>query len=105
MQQVVINLLTNAIKYSPGAPKVFVNAMLEDGVIKVSVRDTGVGMNSENLNKVFDRYYREEGQAVHFQGLGIGLSISFEIIQKHKGKIWVKSEPGKGGTFYFTIPV
>ncbi len=105
MHQVMINLLTNAIKYSPKADKIFVKSVLAKGEIKVSVRDTGIGIDKKNLNKIFDRYYREEGRAMHFQGLGIGLSISKEIVKRHHGKIWAESEPGKGTTFYFTIPV
>ena len=105
LKQVVINLLSNAIKYSPGGGKVFVNAELKNDVLKVSVKDNGIGISKKNLNKIFDRYYREDGRAVHFQGLGIGLSIVKEIIQRHNGKIWAESEPGSGSTFYFTLPV
>ncbi len=105
LQQVMINLLTNAIKYSPKSDNVFVKAVLEGNEIKVSVRDTGIGISKKNLNKIFDRYYREEGNAIHFQGLGIGLSISKEIIKRHNGKIWAESEPGKSSTIYFTLPL
>ncbi len=104
LQQVVINLLTNAVKYSPKADKVVVDIVQEKGQIKVSVKDSGIGILKENLNKIFERYYREEHRAVHFQGLGIGLSICYEIIQRHNGKIWAESNNGKGTTFYFTIP-
>jgi PAS domain S-box-containing protein len=105
LKQVVINLLTNAVKYSPEADKVFVHASLEDNLVKVSIKDTGIGIGKRNLNKIFERYFREEGQPGHFQGLGIGLSVSKEIIRRHNGKIWAESEPGKGSTFYFTLPV
>ena len=105
LKQVVINLLTNAVKYSPKADEVFVNVAQENGEIKVSVKDSGIGIRKESIEKIFERYYREEDRAVHFQGLGIGLSICIEIIQRHKGKIWAESEPGKGSTFYFTIPI
>ena len=104
LQQVVINLLTNAVKYSPKGDKVLVNVADENGSVKVSVEDSGIGILKENLEKIFTRYYREEQRAVHFQGLGIGLSICYEIIQRHKGKIWAESDPGKGTIFYFTIP-
>jgi len=104
-QQVMINLLTNAVKYSPKAEKVFVDVVQKDGEIKVSVKDSGIGIRKENLTKIFERYYREESQATYFQGLGIGLSISYEIIQRHNGKIWAESELGKGSTFYFTVPI
>ena len=62
-------------------------------------------MSQHHLNKIFDRYYRVEEHAIQFQGLGIGLFISYEIIQRHHGKLWAESEPGKGSTFYFTLPL
>ncbi len=105
LQQVLINLLTNAVKYSPRADKVFVNVIQIMNGIRVSVADSGIGIQKENLHKVFERYFREESTAVHFQGLGIGLSICYEIIQRHKGNIWAESQLGQGSTFYFTIPL
>ena len=103
LQQVMINLLGNAAKYSPKADTIYITVEKENQEIKVSVKDSGVGIRKENLKKVFDRYYRESN--AQFPGLGIGLSISYDIIIRHKGKIWVESEPGKGSTFYFTIPI
>ncbi len=105
LQQVVINLLNNAIKYSPGAKEVFIRIEQEKEIIKVSVKDTGIGISKQSLNKIFEKYHRIDEHAVHFQGLGIGLFISYEIIQRHHGKLWAESEPNKGSTFYFTIPL
>jgi two-component system CheB/CheR fusion protein len=105
VKQVIVNLLTNAVKYSPGQPEICVNAMQEGNIIKVAVKDNGIGISKKNINRVFDRYYREDGKAMQFQGLGIGLSIAKEIIRRHNGKIWAESEPGKGSTFYFTLPL
>jgi two-component system CheB/CheR fusion protein len=105
LRQVICNLLTNAVKYSPEGDKVFVNTVLENGEVKVSVNDSGIGIRQENIEKIFERYFREEQRVIHFQGLGIGLHISYEIIQRHGGKLWAESEPGKGSTFYFTIPI
>jgi two-component system CheB/CheR fusion protein len=105
LQQVVINLLTNAIKYSPGAEKVFINLAQEKDSITVTVKDAGIGIAQQSLDKIFEKYHRVEEHAVHFQGLGIGLFISYEIIQRHHGRLWAESKPGKGSTFYFTIPV
>nr|MDQ6904952.1 ATP-binding protein [Bacteroidota bacterium] len=105
LQQVVINILTNAVKYSPDSDKVFINVNLNKKTLTVAIRDTGIGINKKSFNKVFERYYREEGRRIQFQGLGVGLSISKEIILRHNGKIWVESELGKGSTFYFTLPV
>lgn len=105
LQQVVINLLSNAIKYSPHSESVFVTVAQEKDKITVAVKDTGIGIARQNLNKIFDKYHRVEEHAVQFQGMGVGLFISYEIIQRHQGKIWVESEVGKGSTFYFTLPV
>jgi len=105
LKQVMINLLSNAVKYSPNSRDVFINVeQLPDEVV-VSVKDTGIGIRKENIKKVFERYYREEQQVLHFQGLGIGLFISYEIIQQHHGKVWAESHAGKGTTFYFSIPI
>ncbi|MEO6814383.1 MAG: CheR family methyltransferase [Ginsengibacter sp.] len=104
LQQVVINLLNNAIKYSPGGGKVLINVALENEELKVSVKDEGIGVSQRNLEKIFERYFRVEDPALPFQGLGIGLFISYEIIQRHHGKIWAESKSGKGSTFYFSIP-
>ncbi len=105
LQQVVINLLSNAVKYSPKADKVFINVLKDGQQVKVSVKDSGIGIRKESFEKIFERYYREEDRPTQFEGLGIGLSISHEIIQRHNGKIWVESESGKGSTFYFTVPI
>ena len=104
LQQVLINLLSNAVKYSPKADRVLVNINEKESNIQVSVQDFGVGMSKTHLNKVFDRYYRVEEHALQFQGLGIGLYISSNIIQRHEGEMWVESKPDKGSIFYFTLP-
>ena len=105
LQQVVVNLLNNAIKYSPDEEKVFIRIEQEINIIKVTIKDTGIGMNKQSLNKIFEKYHRIEEHAVQFQGLGIGLFISYEIIQRHQGKLWAESETGRGSTFYFKIPL
>ena len=104
LQQVIINLLTNAIKYAPKAFEILVNIAEDENQLTVSVTDKGVGMSEEHLNKVFDRYYRVEEHAIQFQGLGIGLYISYDIVMRHGGKMWVESILGEGSTFYFTLP-
>jgi signal transduction histidine kinase len=96
--------LTNAVKYSPDATSVFVDVAQNDDNVKVAIKDSGIGIRKQNIEKIFELYYREEGRAIHFQGLGIGLSISHEIIQRHQGKIWEESVEGEGSTFYFTVP-
>ena len=112
LQQVVINLLSNAIKYSPEADKVSIHISEEEDAllpgkqtIKVAIKDDGIGLSKHNVDKIFERYYRVEAGSITFQGLGIGLFISFEIVQRHEGKLWVESELGKGSTFYFSLPV
>ncbi|MEP6710780.1 MAG: chemotaxis protein CheB [Ferruginibacter sp.] len=105
LQQVVNNLLSNAIKYSPDSLDILINVEQANGEIKVSVKDHGLGISKQHLEKIFDRYYRIEEHAIEFQGLGIGLFISYEIIQRHHGKLWAESEAGKGSTFYFTLPI
>jgi PAS domain S-box-containing protein len=105
LEQVVINFLTNAVKYSPQGEKVIVNCHVENGHIIVSVQDFGIGIARENLDRLFDRYYRVDNTAMRFDGLGLGLYISSEIIQRHQGSFWIESEPGKGSTFYFRLPL
>ncbi|MEO6290738.1 MAG: ATP-binding protein, partial [Ginsengibacter sp.] len=105
LQQVVINLLSNAVKYSPNADAVDLTMAEKNGEITVSVKDKGIGIKKENIGRIFERYYREQERAVHFQGLGIGLYISYEIVRRHNGKLWAESEAGQGSTFYFSVPI
>ena len=105
LQQVVENLLNNAIKYSPGKSNVFINLKMQDDKVYVSVKDEGVGIGPNHMLKIFERYYRVEEHAIKFQGLGIGLFISSEIIHRHQGEIWAESEEGKGSTFSFYLPL
>ncbi len=104
--QVVTNLITNAIKYSPDADKIVIHISSNDSNITVGVQDFGIGIPKEHQEKIFERFYRiyyKEGQV--FPGLGMGLYISSEIIKQHSGKMWIESEEGKGATFYFSLPV
>jgi PAS domain S-box-containing protein len=104
--QVLTNLLTNAIKYSPNADKVVVDITTNAKELIVSIQDFGIGMANKDHEKIFDRFYRVENpEGKIFPGFGIGLFIVREIISNHKGKVWVKSEPGKGSTFYFSLPL
>jgi PAS domain S-box-containing protein len=105
ISQVVTNLLTNAIKYSPNAERIIIYTNLQDKDVMLCVEDFGIGIPEENRRKVFEQYYRVNGKAQHtIPGLGLGLFISSEIIKREGGKIWVRSEEGKGSTFCFTIP-
>ena len=105
IEQVVMNYLTNAVKYSPKQDKVIVNVTRKEKELQVAVRDFGIGIPKDKQSKVFQRFYRVNDDLHSFTGLGIGLYISSEIIKRHKGNVWVESEEGKGSTFYFTIPL
>ena len=105
IEQVLINLLINAIKYSPGKNKVHLDVIHHREDIEVQITDFGIGMPPDQTNKIFRRFYRMEGLGKHIAGLGVGLYISRQIIEKHNGRIWVRnSEPGKGSTFCFLLP-
>jgi signal transduction histidine kinase len=106
VEQVLINLLTNAIKYSPDSDKILVDVHNAEGSMICSVTDFGIGIAKESLPFVFDRFFREFDERSHsFPGLGLGLFISAEIIQRQNGKIWVTSTKGKGSTFSFSMPL
>lgn len=103
--QVITNLLTNAIKYSPDADQIFVCSEDLGRELKFSVKDLGIGIHPEEKDKIFGQFYRVSGSREHtFPGLGLGLYISAEIIKHLNGKIWVDSVEGKGSTFSFTLP-
>jgi len=106
IQQVLVNLFTNAIKYSPHGGEVLVSLDLQDGNLILSVRDFGIGIAREDQDKVFNRFYRVSGKDEKtFPGFGIGLFIVGEIITQHGGKVWVESEKGQGSVFHFSLPV
>lgn len=105
IEQVIINLLTNAIKYSPRASQVNVDIARSDKYVTVMVRDKGIGIDKEYQEHIFSRFFRADGLAPHMSGLGLGLYISKEIIERHHGKIGVRSEPGMGSEFYFSLPL
>ncbi len=106
IEQVLTNLLTNAIKYSPNASNVFVNLSNNNNHAVVSIQDFGFGIASEDQANIFKRFYRtkdkEDGKIT---GFGLGLYITSEIIRKHRGKIWVESKKGKGSIFSFSLPL
>lgn len=106
ISQVLINLLTNAVKYSPNSKDIIIKNFIEDDQVVVSVHDSGIGISKTDQEKIFERFYRVEGKDEKtYPGFGIGLFISSEIVQRHQGKISVSSEPGKGSVFYFSIPL
>ena len=105
IEQVIINFITNAIKYAPDSDEVHFTSELRGDEIYFSVKDFGIGMAKEHQQQIFDKFYRVEETSERFQGLGIGLYICQEIIERHEGKIGVNSEPDEGSEFYFTIPL
>jgi PAS domain S-box-containing protein len=105
IEQVLINLLNNAIKYSPGSRKIVVKCEIENNNLVVSVEDLGVGIAEEHLKSLFNRFYRVDNSSARFQGLGLGLFIANEIVKRHGGSFWIESVPGKGSTFSFLLPL
>ena len=105
IRQVIINMLTNAIKYSPNADKVIVRVELNNHCIRCSVEDFGVGIAEEKHAQIFERFYRViDDKHSGFQGIGIGLYISKQIITRLDGKIWFESKPEDGTIFQFEVP-
>ncbi|WP_326983317.1 response regulator [Chryseobacterium sp. MYb264] len=107
IEQVLINFLTNAIKYSPQNNQVIVTTFVdeEEQEVKVNVTDFGIGIPDFKQEAVFNKFYRVEESSVQFQGMGIGLFICSEIIKQHHGHIGVSSIVDEGSTFYFTLPL
>jgi len=106
LAEVVSNLLSNALKYSPDGGEVVVRVEESDGTARVSVRDHGIGMLPSQLPQVFDRFYRIRETASTASGLGLGLFICRSLIEAHGGRIWAESDgPGQGSTFRFTLPL
>jgi signal transduction histidine kinase len=105
LNQVIINLINNAVKYSPQSKTIEITIAHDEHTVTVSVRDFGIGINPEKLPHLFNRYYRVDALGHQFSGLGLGLYISSEIIDRHNGKIGVDSTLGNGSNFWFTIPI
>lgn len=106
IEQVLHNLLSNAVKYSPSGSKISIVIEVETNEVIVSISDQGIGIPPEEIEKVFDKYYRtQQTQKKKIGGKGLGLYITKKIVELHGGRIWVKSELNKGTTFYFSIPL
>jgi two-component system CheB/CheR fusion protein len=104
MEQVIINLISNAVKYSPGQEKVTITVSSHNREIKIAITDFGIGIPKDKLPFLFDRFYRVDDTSQRYSGLGLGLYISAEIVRRHDGVIGIESRPGEGSTFWFTIP-
>jgi signal transduction histidine kinase len=108
VEQVLTNLLSNAIKYSPKGTTVTIAVKrdAEKNEAVISVRDQGMGISPEDQQHIFNRFYRAEiRNSAKVEGLGLGLYISYEIVQQHGGSTWLESEPNAGSTFYFSLPL
>jgi signal transduction histidine kinase len=104
VKQVLLNLLSNALKFTPEGGRVDVRAGVSDGTVEVSVTDTGVGIAPEDQEAVFEEF-RQVGTAdKKVEGTGLGLALARKFIELHGGRIWVKSRVGEGSTFTFTLP-
>jgi PAS domain S-box-containing protein len=103
MVQLLQNLISNSIKFSQCSPKIFISSGIEDQHYVFSVRDEGIGIESQYFERIFQIFQRLSARG-EYDGIGIGLAICKRIVERHKGKIWVESRPGKGSVFSFTIP-
>jgi len=102
IQQVVMNLLHNALKFTPEHGLITLRAEIAGPEVVISVRDTGVGIPADDVPRIFERFYKTD-RARADEGVGLGLSIAKHIIQGHGGRIWVESVEGRGSTFYFSL--
>jgi len=103
---VITNLVTNALKYTDAGGRVTVRARAEGGAVLVQVEDTGQGIAKENLERIFDKFVQiKQASATTPGSVGLGLAIAKEIVEMYGGSIWAESEPGKGSTFSFMLPL
>ena len=105
VKQVLLNLLSNALKFTPEGGRIDVRARVMDDETEVSVTDTGVGIAPEDQAAVFEEFRQVGAAAKKVEGTGLGLAISRKFIELHGGRIWVRSEVAKGSTFAFTLPL
>jgi signal transduction histidine kinase len=104
VKQVLLNLLSNALKFTPEGGRIDVRAAMNDGMAEIAVADTGVGIAPEDQEAIFEEF-RQVGTAdKKVEGTGLGLALSRKFIELHGGRIWVQSQPGKGSTLSFTLP-
>jgi signal transduction histidine kinase len=106
VKQVVLNLLSNAVKFTPEGGRVELRAVPANGAVEISVSDTGIGIAPEDQEAIFDEF-RQVGSdyARKREGTGLGLTLARRFVELHGGRIWVKSEPGRGSTFSFSLPL
>lgn len=105
MEQVLTNLVSNAAKYSDPDTRIDINCSTNDGGLTICVRDEGIGISRQNINRLFEKYFREETVADKYSGFGMGLYITSGIVHEHQGSIWAEKNAAAGSSFYFTLPV
>ena len=103
MEQVLVNLLHNAVKFTPPGGEILLLAEAGAGEVRFAVRDTGIGIPADDASRIFERFYRVDKSRTG-SGTGLGLSIAKHIVEAHKGRIWAESIEGQGSTFLFTLP-
>jgi two-component system, LuxR family, sensor kinase FixL len=103
LEQVLLNLLTNAMKYGEGRP-VRGRVEQDDGLVRLEVQDEGIGISSEDQERIFERFERATPARHHYEGLGLGLYLTRQIVLAHGGSIRVRSAPGQGSTFTVELP-
>ena len=105
-ERIFINLIGNAIKFTPKDGTISVHARLDDGMVTVEISDTGIGISEDDMMRLFQEFYRVDNQInQNVKGTGLGLSLAKKIVEAHKGKMWVTSRLNEGTTFHFTLPV
>jgi signal transduction histidine kinase len=106
LRVVLQGLIENGIKYSNSGDKIFISSRVENNMMEISIKDTGIGISQEEQPLIFQKFFRaKNAQAVETIGTGFGLYTAKQVIEKHGGKIWFKSAEGEGTTFYFTVPL
>jgi signal transduction histidine kinase len=105
IEQVMINLLSNASKFSPENGNISLTARLHNNELLVEVQDNGIGISPDEQQRLFQPYHRVEQDRQKFPGIGLGLTVAKQIVEAHGGKIWLTSRPDEGSTFHFTLPL
>ncbi len=103
IEQVLGNLLSNAVKYSPKGGRITIRGENREPDFLFTISDEGIGMTPDQMNRVFDKFYRADGSNTAIEGIGLGMSITRKIIEEHGGRIWLDSEPGQGTRVFFTL--
>lgn len=105
IEQVLTNLVGNAAKYSEPDTVIDISCRADKEMLTIRVRDEGIGISGQNINRIFEKYFRESTVVDKYSGFGMGLYISSGIIREHRGTIWAEKNTEAGSSFYFTLPI